>query len=229
MATYNGESYIRRQLVSILSQLGHEDEIVISDDRSDDTTLGIIREFNDNRILLFTNNKPRSPIVNLENALVHSSGDLIFLSDQDDIWKLDKVRKMSDLMQEYDMVVCDCEIIDKNDEVITPSFYNAHKSGPGVLKNFYRNSFLGCCMAFKRRILDKALPFPPKIPMHDIWLGMIGSLYGRTYFTPDILVSYRRHGDNTSSASERSKYGLYKKALFRYHIASNIITRFAKS
>ena len=91
IATYNGEKYIREQLDSILPQLGLDDEVIISDDSSTDNTLKIIEEYNDCRIKIFSNNKFYSPILNFENALKKAQGDFIFLSDQDDIWKSNKV------------------------------------------------------------------------------------------------------------------------------------------
>lgn len=86
MPTYNGEKFIRIQLESILSQLGNDDEIVISDDSSTDKTVEITKSFNDSRIHLLENNTFHSPIYNLENALKNAKGDFIFLSDQDDEW-----------------------------------------------------------------------------------------------------------------------------------------------
>ena len=85
MATYNGEKYIEEQLKSILSQLGENDEVIVSDDSSTDNTLAIVESFNDVRIKIFPNNKFHSPIFNFENALKQATGDYIFLSDQDDV------------------------------------------------------------------------------------------------------------------------------------------------
>nr|AIA84980.1 Glycos_transf_2 [uncultured Leptotrichia sp.] len=86
MATYNGSSFIKAQLESILFQLNTNDEVVISDDGSSDDTLSIIEAFNDPRIRLIEGPKIHSVAHNFEYAIRHSRGDIIFLSDQDDVW-----------------------------------------------------------------------------------------------------------------------------------------------
>ena len=104
MATYNGEKYIREQLDSILVQLSKEDEVVISDDSSTDRTVAIIKEFRDDRIVLFENQKFRSPVFNFQNSLNHAKNDIIILSDQDDIWKSDKVEVLMQYIYKYDLI-----------------------------------------------------------------------------------------------------------------------------
>ena len=91
IATYNGEKYIKQQLLSILKQIKVNDEIIISDDHSTDKTFNIIKSFNDTRIKFFLNNKGKGYTRNFENALEKAHGDIIFLSDQDDIWIDNKV------------------------------------------------------------------------------------------------------------------------------------------
>ena len=86
MATYNGEKYIREQIDSILPQLSDSDELVISDDGSSDSTIDIIQGYNDRRIRLYHNTR-HGVTWNFENALRQSRGDVIFLADQDDVWK----------------------------------------------------------------------------------------------------------------------------------------------
>jgi len=225
MATFNGARYLRQQLESILSQLGPGDEIIISDDSSSDETTELIRSFQDNRIVLLENNKFYSPIYNVENALKKCSGHFIFLSDQDDIWRRDKVAVTIGLLEKYDLVVSDCELIDAYGNVVLESFFAMHGSGKGFFKNFFRNSFLGCCMAFNRKILERSLPFPKNIPMHDIWLGLIACIFGKPYFAPQKLVKYRRHVNNASSTSEKSRYGFLKKIQFRFNLLASLIKR----
>src|SRR5687768_2114930 len=114
IATYNGEKYNTEQLESILRQLPSDAEVIISDDSSTDNTLQIIDSFNDSRIHVWPNQKFRSPIFNFENALKHSHGDYIFLSDQDDIWMPDRIKKMLPLLNEFDLVVSDCKVVNDN-------------------------------------------------------------------------------------------------------------------
>lgn len=225
MATYNGEKYIRKQLESIIVQISIDDEIIISDDSSTDATIEIIKRINDDRIKLYENNKFRNPIFNFENALKKANNDLIFLCDQDDIWEYNKIEIMKKELLNNDLVVSDCKVVDGNLNVLEDSFFYLRNSGKGFIKNLYQNTYLGCCMAFNRKILGKALPFPQKIPMHDIWLGMIGEVFGKTIFINDKLIKYRRHGNNASPTSEKSRYSIYKKINFRFNMLISLILR----
>ncbi len=225
MATCNGEKYIHQQLGSILSQIGETDEVIISDDSSSDKTVEIIKTFDDKRIRLFENNRFHSPIYNFENALKKAACDMIFLSDQDDIWMENKVETMMGLLEHHDMVVSDCFIINERDEIINGSFFKTRGSKKGILNNLIKNSYMGCCMAFNRKILDIALPFPDNLPMHDMWIGMIGELYGRTYFCDQKLVKYRRHENSASPTSGPSPYTIIDKISFRLNLLLRITAR----
>ena len=225
IATYNGEKYIEEQLLSILNQISEADEIIISDDSSNDLTLEKIRGINDKRIKIYENNKFRSPIFNFENALMKAKNDLIFLSDQDDIWEENKIKIMKKELQNYDLVVSDCIVVDENLKILENSFFYLRNSGRGIIKNLYKNTYLGCCMAFNRKILEKALPFPKNIPMHDIWLGIIGESFGKTIFINDKLMRYRRHNNNASPTAEKSNYSIKKKIGFRLNVIKSLILR----
>jgi len=228
MATFNGEKYIKEQLDSILSQLDGSDEIIISDDSSADNTVEIIKSYNDNRIKIFENQKFKSPIFNFENALKYAKGEIVVLADQDDIWKPNKIETIKKYMQEYDLVLSDADIIDEQRNILQESFYAINGSKSGLMKNIVKNSYLGCTMAFNKKILDKSLPFPKDLPMHDWWIGLIGEMYGKTYFIEDKLISYRRHGNNASPTGEKSKYSFSKKIIFRLIMIKNLLWRYFK-
>ena len=91
VATYNGEKFIREQIESILCQLSSDDEIIVSDDGSTDGTIVIINCIGDKRIRIIEGPRKHSPTFNFENALKEAKGDYIFLADQDDVWKTNKV------------------------------------------------------------------------------------------------------------------------------------------
>lgn len=224
MASYNGEKYIREQIDSILKQLGENDELIISDDMSTDATVDIIQSYNDPRIVL-TQGSFHSPIFNFENALSLAKGDFIFLSDQDDIWMSDKINKTMQYLKKYDCVVSDAIIVDGNRNIIYESFMRRQGSRPGKIANIIKNSYLGCCMAMNRRMIEYALPFPKDIPMHDIWLGAVAEHFGNPIFIKDKLIEYRRHGDNASPTTEKSKYSLREKIMFRITIIADIRAR----
>ncbi len=226
IATYNGGKYIKEQLDSILSQLNENDEVIVSDDSSTDNTVQIIKSFKDNRIKIFENQKFKSPIFNFENALNNATGDIIVLSDQDDIWKANKIETIKKYMHNYDLVLSDADIIDEKGNILHKSFYKLNGSKNGFIKNIVKNSYLGCTMAFNKKILDKSLPFPKDLPMHDWWIGLIAEMYGKTYFIEDKLISYRRHGNNASPTGEKSKYSMMLKIVFRLVMVKNLIWRY---
>lgn len=196
MASYNGEKYIKQQMDSIFDQSKQIDELIISDDSSTDKTIEIIKSYNDKRIKLIENQKFSSPIFNLENALKHAKGDYIFLADQDDIWYPDKVKIVLKHLENHNLVVTDCKLIDKDNTTLVPSFFQLINSGQGFFKNLIKNTFLGCCMAFDRSILNYTLPFPRNIAMHDQWIGLNAELFSSVYFCDDQLVGYRKHENN---------------------------------
>lgn len=227
IATYNGEKYIQSQIESILPQLAEYDEVIISDDSSIDETLRIIKGFNDDRIKIFDNQQFRSPIFNFENAIKHTTGEIIFLADQDDIWLENKVVIMLAALENHDLVLSNAIIVDADLNYVKDSYFEWRNSHPGVFKNFIRNSYLGCCIAFKRKILSIALPFPKNIPMHDMWLGMIAELYYNPIFINEKLILYRRHNGNTTLLTKdfTSNESALSKLRFRLDLLTAIIRR----
>jgi len=228
IATHNGELYIFAQLQSILSQLCATDEVIISDDSSTDDTIKIVKAFADSRIKIFENNSFKSPVNNFENALKFANGEYIFLSDQDDIWLPDRVEKMLAQLKKSDLVVSDCKIVDSNlKEIEKDSFMSLYKSRQGFINNIYRNSYIGCCMAFNRKILNLALPFPANLPMHDWWIGLICEVFGKSVFLDEQLLLYRRHQGNVTNFIKNRDDSLLVKVWWRIIISYNLITRYS--
>lgn len=223
LAVYNGEKYIAEQLNSILPQLMQEDEIIISDDGSIDNTLEIISQIGDGRIKVYSNPE-RGVISNFENAISHTSGDIIFLCDQDDVWCENKVAAVKKYFSDSDanLVVSDAYITDESLKIESESFFKLMNSGSGFIKNFIKNTFLGCCMAFKKELKDIILPFPQKIPMHDSWIGLMVELNGKVLFIQEKLIYYRRHGNN---ATVMKRDSLLQSILWRRDLAVALIQR----
>jgi glycosyltransferase involved in cell wall biosynthesis len=229
MATFNGERFVGEQLKSILSQLSKDDEIVVSDDASTDKTLDIIHSFHDSRIKVLAHQDFQNPIYNFENALKNSTGDIIFLSDQDDIWKPQKISVMSPLILKHGLALCDCSLINETGDLLHPSYFSLIKSKPGLPRNLYKtNPYIGCCMGFSRKLLETALPFPKNIPMHDLWIGFMGELFFNPIFVPQKLVSYRRHQANVSPTGLRSNNSFFYKIGFRINTILPAIWRTVK-
>lgn len=228
IASYNGEKYIKEQINSILSQLKSDDEIIISDDSSTDKTIEIIEDIDDRRIVLLKNQTFHSHVSNFENALKHAKGAYIFLADQDDIWLENKLETMLNLLEHYDLVVSDAIMVDDAMHMLADSFFTFKHSSKGFAKNLYKNTYLGCCMGFNRHILEIALPFPRGINMHDWWIGLIGELYGRVYFSPEKLIKYRRHEDALTPIGKKSNNSFLQKIGFRVAISKGLILRVFK-
>jgi glycosyltransferase involved in cell wall biosynthesis len=222
MAVRNGEQFVAQQIDSILPQLAVADELIISDDHSSDQTFQIVKSFHDSRIKLLSN-PDKGIVTNFENALAASRGEIIFLADQDDVWASNKIERMQHYLKMYDLVVSDCFIVGHELNLIRESFFDFNHSGKGLVRNLIRNSYMGCCMAFHRKVVQKALPFPKNIPIHDLWIGLIAELYFNVAFIPDKLVHHRRHLQNASATSEKSNYSFSGKLNFRFHVVKNLI------
>jgi glycosyltransferase involved in cell wall biosynthesis len=223
MATLNGAAYLRRQLESILPQLLPEDELIVSDDGSDDGTMQIMRGLKDARIRLVSGPR-RGLSANFAFALAQARNDAIFLCDQDDVWQPDKVAHQSRLLGRYLLIVSDCTVTNQQGEVIHDSYFRLNRSGPGLLRNLVRNSFLGCCMAFRRELLSMASPFPDNVP-HDWWLGMVALIGGNVLFLPQQLVRYRRHDATASFAAGTSGRKLSARLTDRVRLAGALAAR----
>ena len=222
IATYNGERFIGEQLLSILPQLGEDDEVIVSDDGSTDSTLSIVRSIGDKRVRIVGKSVhskgDNGPTANFENALRYAKGDYIFLADQDDVWTNDKVQVMTEALQGSCCAVSDAAVTDSQLNITWQSFYQMMKVRSGKLYNlFIHNGYTGCCMAFRRCVLDKALPFPKGIPMHDIWIGNVAAFFYDMTFIANRLLYFRRHESAASCNGRGSKFSVARQFLFRWH------------
>ena len=226
MATYNGEKFIKEQIDSILPQLSNDDEIIISDDGSTDKTVDIIENYYDSRIKLLKDNRFRSTIYNLENALKHSNGDVVFLCDQDDKWSSNKVEICLSYMDDYDLIIHDAYITDSNLNITHDSFFKVNNTKYGKWQNIVKNGYHGCCMVVKRKLLNAVLPFPQKLPMHDMYIGNFAAFNNfKIKFIKEKLLFYRRHENSVSESSNKSKRKLSDRIKDRYIILTNVFTK----
>lgn len=215
IAAYNGANYVREQVVSILCQLSADDEIIISDDGSTDDTINILEGFQDSRIKIFYNKGMHGIVPNFENTLKQTSGDFVFLADQDDVWDEHKVARCMTALKDADLVVHNASVFYENGEHQDEDFFQLRHSGPGYWKNIYKNSFMGSCMAFRKSVKDYVLPFPRNILWYDMWIGLMVEKKGKTQFINEKLLRYRRHNDNASATSEKSTFSIWKMLKYR--------------
>lgn len=226
IATYNGEKYIKEQLDSIIYQLDKNDEIIISDDGSSDSTLNIIESYNDSRIVLYKNSF-KNVVLNFEFAIGKSKGDYIFLSDQDDIWSKDKVKCFMDCFLKNSnvaLLISDFQIIDQNG-LNLDGVYNKNRFSTSLVKTVIVNNFSGCAMAFTSNTKNVIMPFPKNIAMHDWWIGTCSKIYGEIYFIDKKLHFYRRHSSNVTTELG-SKVRI--KIKWRLNLIVNLIIRYFK-
>ena len=225
MATYNGEKYVQEQMLSIIHQLSNNDEVIVSDDNSSDSTMNIINKINDKRIKIYSNEKESGYTRNFENALEKASGDVIFLADQDDIWLKDKVSTSLKYLNDSSFVVSDCTIVDNNLDIIEKSHFKLRKVKKGFLNNLLLPRYVGACMAFKREVLEKSLPFPKNASLsaHDYWLCLVAEYSFSVSLIKQPLVLYRRHGGNASNGGDKSANTLQHKLIVRWYTLFNIL------
>jgi glycosyltransferase involved in cell wall biosynthesis len=213
MATYNGEKYIAKQLESIFKQTREPDEIIISDDGSSDSTIKIIKEctlknnFNNLKIIA----GPRTGIRdNFYNAIDNATGEIVFISDQDDIWALNKIEKMSQIFKNEDVltVTCHRSLIDENDKKI--SGYPDFVVYPGVCKNQYRKIEIqeemkyfessGLCLAFRKSLFQEVRKLVCDNNLeYDLPFALVSSTRNGNYSINDKLVFHRIHTENASA------------------------------
>lgn len=227
LAAYNGASYIEQQLTSILCQLEKDDEVIIVNDASSDKTLERILSFSDRRLHIISNDRNRGVLVSFEKAISLASGQIIFLSDQDDIWRKDKVAITVNAFLKnpsLTLIATDANVIDSNGNETGRSYYETRGAFSfGVIANFIKNKYLGCTMAFRAEILQRILPFPSSYDIHhDIWIGMRNQLVGGKGLYINLpLVSYRRHAHNVSRKMKRTR-----QFYVRWHLLLALSRRF---
>lgn len=217
MTTYNGASYVEKQLNSLLHQTRKIDETIIIDDCSKDNTAEIIKQFIDVNQLsnwhFFENKQNIGYIQNFYNAIEKTNGKVIFLCDQDDIWDKEKVEKMCQVLDENPQISVlnsAVKLIDRNDKTIElkaeKGFSNANMFRKNVPENAIisvdfkhlslRNISPGCSMCFCAETKNILLKNRQNLIPHDWFINILGSLQNSTFFYNKELTNYRMHNQN---------------------------------
>ncbi len=216
LATYNGEQYLREQLDSILSQSYSEFRLLISDDLSTDNTREILAEYveKDKRIIVFNQEKNLGVVKNFEFLLKKVESKYYMFSDQDDIWKENKIEKSIKTLEETnsDLVYTDLEVVDENLNVIYESYwklkgiYNKIKKYNNFESLYLNNFVTGCTMLSKKELIEEVLPLPntSKFVLHDYWIPLILSQKHKITYIEDPTIKYRQHKNNKVGSKKKT-------------------------
>ncbi len=230
MAAYNGEKYIAEQIDSIINMLSQNDEIIISYDISTDNTLAIIKDYEkkDDRIHVVFDSG-HSVESNFNNAVANCHGEYIFLADQDDVWINDKINIMVKYFIDNprtvvligDGYLTDSKLNKENE------LFKSYNTSANAFRNYIKGSYLGCQMAFRNTITTKIWPVNIHYKMpHDLWLGILGSFYGKVELISDKGILHRIHEENYSNTSKMKLFGVIKN---RFLLINLLIIRLIKN
>lgn len=214
LCTYNGAAFIERQIVSILEQDQSPFELVVADDGSTDDTLQIIRRTCERYVSSTTVLRILGPAGhlgvtgNFERAIVATTGDLIALADQDDIWHSDRVSVSVAAFELDDTLLLqhgDATLVGPAGEPLGLGLLEALSVGAAEFQAIAserafdtylrRNLVTGATVMFRRSLIAAALPFS-RDWVHDEWLAMIASAIGSVQLNRRALIDYRQHGSN---------------------------------
>lgn len=225
MATYNGARYLEEQLQSFLDQTRQPDELIITDDASTDETLDIIHNFTKRapfEVWWDQNDQNLGLTQNFNKALSYTTGDLVFLSDQDDVWFPQKIEVMVEIASNSSALVI------MNDAALTDAELNEvglTKLGQIHSAGLPDHAFvMGCCAAIKRDLLDLCKPIPEGHPAHDSWIIGFADCMKVKKIVNQCYQYYRRHEANKSQfiANRTQK-------VTKWHVRLNTLKRLGKS
>lgn len=219
LATYNGEKYLIEQLNSFLSQTILPDELVISDDNSNDSTDFILDDFIKNAPfkVIKVKNPDKGYNSNFENGFKYVTGDIIFISDQDDVWKENKIEVVLNYFRNNSkchVLIHDLEYCDEKLNSINQTKIQRIKSFNPTLEGYVT----GMATAMSKKFLDICLPLP-KFINYDIWIHYLANYLKVKFVCCESLAFYRRHQSNATiegslNVSKKTKGFDYLKSNF---------------
>jgi glycosyltransferase involved in cell wall biosynthesis len=244
MATYNGAQYLQKQLDSILCQTWQPDELVVCDDDSVDTTIEILEVFRQQApfdVRVYRNERNLGYVRNFEQAISLCAGDIIFLSDQDDIWHRDRIERSVAVFRDNPRcgyLFSDADLVDHEDKPLPDALWQRvaftksrqhhfedHDKQPSII--FANNCVTGATLAIRAECRELISPFPMlEGIIHDGWISIILSLYGCYGMAlKNPLISYRVHSNQQKGA--REKESLYRRLQRRLASKRDQITQTA--
>jgi glycosyltransferase involved in cell wall biosynthesis len=222
MCTYNGAAYLPAQLDSLLAQTRLPDEIVISDDASTDGSMAILEAFAmkarargvEVRVSRHASNV--GFVENFSSALRQATGEVVFLCDQDDVWRADKLAVMAARFADDAQLLLlhsDARLVDAQGRSLKCSVFQALQMSASEKQAIHdgrafdvvmRRSFVtGATAALRREAIALALPIAADW-IHDEWIAAVVSAAGKMDFVDAPLIDYRQHGGNQIGARRRT-------------------------
>jgi glycosyltransferase involved in cell wall biosynthesis len=228
IATYNGGRYISEQLDSILGQLSSIDEVLIVDDCSTDDTVKVIQAYDDPRIELKLNPANIGHTRTFSLALSYAQGEIIFMSDQDDIWLPNRVELMVNYLSQSNALLLSSNSIFVNSQNGLIEFkvhgveaYTSNMSSRNMISIILgETNYYGCCMAIRQEFLKFILPIPNYVESHDLWIALGANMMGRNLHIDENTIRRRIHGNNASVVRRK----LIQKIISRIIFLRSIIT-----
>lgn len=213
IATYNGGRYVADQLTSILEDLPHDSEIVVLDDRSTDDTLRVLSQMEDSRIRLACHLFNSGHVSTFADLLRMTSGEYIFLADQDDLWPPGRTQAMINGLQHYELVAGNFSEFGARTGF--PHSVLSHSDSGRSFKNILglvlgRRPYFGCAMGFRKDLLCHILPIPQYVEAHDHWIALCGNISGSVLHIDEPVVCRRIHESNLSPSTHRSFAPMYR-------------------
>lgn len=229
VATYNGERYILEQLESIRNQTTKPDEVIIRDDMSTDNSIEIIQNYikenNLNSWQLIKGEQNVGWKVNFEKALKSTTGDIIFLCDQDDIWVEDKINVMASILfknSDIELLASDYDLL-INGKKICRNHKSQFLSKVKISKRFFHTTKPGAVYGFKKTLLEEMQKKWNNTLPHDAQLWVLASLRESLYILNQPMILYRRH-DNTATGRDELALApklrnlMYERELIKFSI-----------
>ena len=204
MATYNGAQYLQEQLDSFLAQTRLPDELVVCDDGSEDATIKILELFRDNapfNVRIFQNSDNLGHERNFGKVIDLCEGDVIFLSDQDDVWlasKLSSIENVFNTKKWALLVINDAEIANNAMRPFGRTVLGQTRAA-GIIGENCKSLTLGCATAFRSELRSLISPVPALDYAHDSWIHDFTHMLCGRYVLKQTLQLYRRHGNNASN------------------------------
>jgi len=230
LSTYNGQKYVRQQIESILCQNFRDFQLIIRDDGSSDDTVSIIKSFCDPRVILvedvFGNLGPTGSFVEL---LKRVESDIYMFCDQDDIWLEDKVelvhKKFQDIYRDnvFEPILMHSDLLLVDDKLNSMGLtFNQHENVKlpndySLGKLLVQNCVVGCTVAVNKALVERSkicFVDPKRLAMHDWWLALAASRFGKIFCLESVSILYRQHGGNVSGLSQKGRTFRRIKSIF---------------